>query len=416
MASWPDRSSSGRMPSGTPHPRWPSDRDRAVKALTDQARAVRHARIDRVRRRMDELGVDALLLSHGADLPWLTGYQAMPLERLTMLVLRTTGEPVLVVPALEAPRVAAADGLFSLLPWTDSEDPIGLVGSLLGDGRASGRREPLRCAVSDRAWATTVLSLQRQLPDAEWIESSTVTSPIRAVKDPSELEALRRAGAAADRVAAMLQAGDIGLIGRTEADVSGHLASLLVEEGHQQVNFAIVGSGPNAASPHHHPGSRVIGRDETVVCDFGGTYSLDGDVGYCSDITRTVVTGAPSPEVKECYGVLRTAQQAGVDAARAGVTAAHVDQVTRAIIEDAGFGPFFVHRTGHGIGIEEHEDPYLVSGNDELLQPGHAFSVEPGIYLPDRFGMRLEDIVVIGEDGGPEPLNTVDHDLVVVEA
>jgi Xaa-Pro aminopeptidase len=365
---------------------------------------------------MDELGVHALLLSHGADLPWLTGYQAMPLERLTMLVLRASGEPVLVVPALEAPRVAAADGLFSLLPWKDSEDPIGLVASLLGDGRASGHREGLRCAVSDRAWATTVLSLQRQLPDAEWIESSTVTSPIRAVKDPSELEALRRAGAAADRVAAMLQAGEIGLIGRTEADVSGHLASLLVEEGHQQVNFAIVGSGPNAASPHHHPGSRIIGRDETVVCDFGGTYSLDGDVGYCSDITRTVVTGAPSPEVEECYGVLRTAQQAGVAAARAGVTAAHVDQVTRAIIEDAGFGRFFVHRTGHGIGIEEHEDPYLVSGNDELLQPGHAFSVEPGIYLPDRFGMRLEDIVVIGQDGDPEPLNTVDHDLVVVEA
>jgi Xaa-Pro aminopeptidase len=194
------------------------------------------------------------------------------------------------------------------------------------------------------------------------------------------------------------------------------LASLLVEEGHQQVNFAIVGSGPNAASPHHHPGSRIIGRDETVVCDFGGTYSLDGDVGYCSDITRTVITGPPSSEIEECYGVLRAAQQAGVDAARAGVTAAHVDQVTRAIIEDAGFGPFFVHRTGHGIGIEEHEDPYLVSGNDELLQPGHAFSVEPGIYLPDRFGMRLEDIVVIGADGGPEPLNTVDHDLVVVEA
>jgi Xaa-Pro aminopeptidase len=387
-----------------------------VKALTDQARAARHARIDRVRRRMDELSVDALLLSHGADLPWLTGYQAMPLERLTMLVLRRSGEPVLVVPALEAPRVAAAEGLFSVLPWKDSEDPIGLVASVLGDGRGSGHRQALRCAVSDRAWATTVLSLQRQLPDAEWIESSTVTSPIRAVKDPSELEALRRAGAAADRVAAMLQAGEIGLIGRTEADVSGQLASLLVEEGHQQVNFAIVGSGPNAASPHHEPGSRIIGRDETVVCDFGGSYSLDGDVGYCSDITRTVVTGPPSPEVEECYGVLRAAQQAGVDAARAGVTAAHVDQVTRAIIEEAGFGPFFVHRTGHGIGIEEHEDPYLVSGNDERLQPGHAFSVEPGIYLPDRFGMRLEDIVVIGEDGSPESLNNVDHGLAVVEA
>jgi Xaa-Pro aminopeptidase len=363
---------------------------------------------------MEELEVDVLLLSHGADLPWLTGYQAMPLERLTMLVLRATGEPVLVVPALEAPRVAAADDLFSLLPWNDAEDPIGLVTSVLGPG--SGARGPLRCAISDRAWATTVLSLQAELPGAEWVGSSTVTSPLRAVKDATEREALRRAGAAADRVASVLQAGEIGLIGRTEADVSGTIASLLVEEGHQQVNFAIVGSGPNAASPHHHPGSRVIGRDETVVCDFGGTYSLDGDVGYCSDITRTVVTGAPSAEIDEYYRVLHTAQQAGVTAARAGVAAAHVDHVTRAVIDDAGLGEFFVHRTGHGIGIEEHEDPYLVSGNEELLRPGHAFSVEPGIYLPERVGMRLEDIVVIGDDGTPESLNTVDHRLAVVEA
>jgi Xaa-Pro aminopeptidase len=375
---------------------------------------MRHARTDRVRARMDELGVDALLLSHGADLPWLTGYRAMPLERLTMLVLRPDGEPVLVVPALEAPRVPGADDLFSMLPWTDDQDPIELVASVLPGGPTAGR--PLRLAVSDRAWATTVLSLQRQVPGAEWLESSTVTSPIRAVKDAFELEALRAAGAAADRVAARLQAGGIPLIGRTESEVSGDLAALLVQEGHQQVNFAIVGSGPNAASPHHEPGGRVIGHGETVVCDFGGTYSVEGDVGYCSDITRTVVTGPPSDEVADCYRVLRWAQEDAVAAARAGVTASYVDSVARRIIEDGGYGELFVHRTGHGIGIEEHEDPYLVTGNDELLEPGHAFSIEPGIYRPERFGMRLEDIVIIGADGDPEPLNSVDHDLVVVEA
>jgi Xaa-Pro aminopeptidase len=385
-----------------------------VTTLATSARTARHDRLARVRAGMDQLGVDALLLSHGADLPWLTGYRAMPLERLTMLVLPANGLPSLVVPALEAARVATAEDLFSIEPWSDGEDPIELVASLLGTSGVTGAGH--RLAVSDRAWAISVLALQRRLPEAGWIEASRVTSPIRAVKDASEIEALRAAGAAADRVAAVLQAGGVPLIGRTESEVSAHLSSLLVDEGHSQVNFAIVGSGPNAASPHHEPGPRVIGRGETVVCDFGGTLSLDGDVGYCSDITRTVVTGPPAPEVEACYSVLEEAQQAAVAAARAGVSAEHVDAVAREIIDQGGFGELFVHRTGHGIGIEEHEDPYLVSGNGTELVPGHAFSVEPGIYRSGRFGMRLEDIVVIGEDGEPDPLNTVDHGLVVVEA
>lgn len=159
----------------------------------------------------------------------------------------------------------------------------------------------------------------------------------------------------------------------------------------------------------------MIARGETVVCDFGGSLSLDGGPGYCSDITRTVVTGAPSDEVAECYEVLLRAQQTAVGTARAGVTAASVDRAARTVIEEAGHGDLFVHRTGHGIGIEEHEDPYLVVGNDEVLVPGHAFSVEPGIYHPGRFGMRLEDIVVVGPDGEPESLNTADHRLVVVD-
>ncbi len=378
--------------------------------LSEQSVASRRERMARVRAGMAAEGIDVLLLSHGADLPWLTGYRAMPLERLTLLVLPVEGDARLVVPALEAPRVAAADALFTLVPWTDATDPVELVGSMLGP--AAG----LRLALSDRAWATTLLALQRRLPGASWTEASTVTSPIRARKDAHELAALRMAGAAADRVATVLQAGEIPLIGRTEADVSGRLAALLVAEGHTQVNFAIVGSGPNAASPHHEPGSRVIGPGETVVCDFGGTFSLDGDVGYCSDITRTVVTGSPSAEVHDTYQVLQEAQRVGVETARAGVTAEEVDRVTRAVIDEAGLGEFFVHRTGHGIGIEEHEDPYLVTGNHQVLQPGHAFSVEPGIYRAGRFGMRLEDIVVIGDDGEPEPVNTVDHGLAVVDA
>jgi Xaa-Pro aminopeptidase len=340
----------------------------------------------------------------------------MPLERLTMLVLPRKGDPTLVVPGLEAPRVAGADEVFGVRPWSDTEDPVAIVASMVGSrvdgGGAASRR---RVGVSDRTWATSVLALQAAIPEAEWITGSVVTSPIRAVKDDFELEALRAASAAADRVAAGLQRGDIGLIGRREADVSKDIGSWLVAEGHERVNFAIVGSGPNAASPHHEAGSRIIGPNETVVCDFGGALSLDGDVGYCSDITRTVVTGEPTSEVAECYEVLLAAQQAAVAAAGDGVAAEAVDAVARSIIEDAGYGELFIHRTGHGIGIEEHEDPYLVAGNHELLRPGHAFSVEPGIYAPGRFGMRLEDIVIVTDQGGPESLNTVSHGLAVVE-
>jgi Xaa-Pro aminopeptidase len=382
--------------------------------LSPAALAARQGRITRVQHRMEELGVDALLLSHGADLPWLIGYRAMPLERLTLLVLPASGDPVLVVPGLEAPRVASGEGLFSIAPWSDGDDPIDVVASALSPADRADLHGALRLAISDRAWATDLLSLQRRFPDALWLEASTVTSPIRAVKDRSELAALRAAGAAADRVALLLQAGEIPLVGKSESAVSTRIAAHLLEEGHQQVNFAIVGSGPNAASPHHEPGERIIGPGETVVCDFGGAFSLDGDVGYCSDITRTVMTGSPSPEIEECYEVLQAAQHEAVCSAKSGVAAEAVDQVARRVIEEAGYGALFVHRTGHGIGIEEHEDPYLVAGNAELLEPGHAFSVEPGIYQAGRFGMRLEDIVVIGEDGEPEPLNNVDHSLIVV--
>jgi Xaa-Pro aminopeptidase len=369
--------------------------------------AAQRARIERVRGRMEEAGIDALLLSLGADLPWLTGYRAMPLERLTLLVLPRAGEAVLLVPGLEAPRVPDPGGTFVVRPWAETEDPFALAAGLVGGARS--------LAVSDRAWARALLALQERLPDARWASASVVTSPLRAVKDDAEVAVLRAAAAAADRVAALLQSGGVALVGRSEKEVSTDLAAHLVAEGHDRVNFAIVGSGPNGASPHHEPGARIIGPGETVVCDFGGELALDGGVAYCSDITRTVATGDPGAEVRECYEVLRAAQAAGVAAARAGVTAEAVDAAARQVIAEAGLGQYFVHRTGHGIGIEEHEDPYLVAGNATPLQVGHAFSVEPGIYLPGRFGMRLEDIVVVGPDG-PEPLNTVDHALVTVEA
>ena len=354
-----------------------------------------------VRARMGELGVEALLLSLGADLPWLTGYEAMPLERLTMLVLPADDEPTLVVPLLEAPRVDHDPSRFALRPWSETEDPVEIVAGLVG-----GRR---RLAVSDRAWAVFLLGLQSRLPAAEWQPASTVTAPLRAVKDAEEVAALAAAAEAADRVAAQLQAGQVHLVGRTEAEVSAELGRRLRAEGHQRVNFAIVGSGPNSASPHHEPGPRRIEPGEAVVCDFGGT--LDG---YCSDITRTVFTGHAPAEFLDLYAVLQRAQAAAVEAAVVGRPCEEVDGAARAIIDDGGYGRYFVHRTGHGIGLEEHEDPYLVSGNGQPLVAGNAFSVEPGIYLEGRWGARIEDIVV-ATDSGPRALNSAPHHLAEVD-
>jgi len=369
--------------------------------------AARRSRFERARAAMGAAGIEALLCSIGADLPWLTGYEAMPLERPTVLVLPADGDATLVVPRLEAPRVETDESLFALRPWLDGEDAVALVAGLVGSRN--------NLAISDRAFAGLLVDLQQALPRARFTRTSTVLGALRAVKDAQEIEALRAAGAAADRVAAALLAGEIALIGRSEADVSRELAARLVAEGHAKSNFAIVASGPNAASPHHEPGARRIGAGETVVCDFGGTLHLPGDTGYCSDITRTVVTGPPGSELRDLYDVLQAAQAAACAAVAPGVRCEEIDRTGRAIIAEAGYGMQFIHRIGHGIGMEEHEDPYLVEGNEAALAVGNAFSVEPGIYLDGRMGARIEDILVIAPEG-VVACNEADHNLHVVTA
>jgi Xaa-Pro aminopeptidase len=349
---------------------------------------------------MAELGIDALLLSVGADLPWLCGYEAMPLERLTMLVVPAKEDATLIVPRLEAPRVEDHPDLFRLIPWGETDDPVALVAGLIGSR--------ITLAIGDHTWSRFLLALQDGLPARRWHPASMVTSPLRAAKDAAELDALARASAAADRVANAIHAGEITFVGRSEAEVAHDIGRRLIAEGHDKVAFVIVASGPNSASPHHEPGNRVIGPGESVVCDFGGV--LDG---YCSDITRTVVTGEPSPELQDIYAIITEAQTAGIGAAVVGTACSDVDGAARDVIADAGYGEFFPHRTGHGIGRDVHEDPYMVEGNKTPLEAGNAFSVEPGIYLPGRFGARLEDIIVATEDG-PRSLNTANHDLVVV--
>lgn len=359
-------------------------------------------RLSRVRTVMGEQGIEVLLLSVGHDLPYLTGYLAMPLERLTMLVVPRDGDAVMVIPRLEAPRVAEQPGVFTVHAWGETEDPVGLVAGLVGSAR--------HVAIGDQTWARFLVDLLPRLPAATFHRAVDVVGPLRMRKDAAEIAALAAAGAAADRVADQLHAGEIPLTGRTEAQVSADISARLIAEGHDVVNFAIVAAGENAASPHHHPGPRVIRPGEIVLTDFGGTMN-----GYCSDITRCVFLGDLPAEIADAYAVLHEAQQASVAAGVVGVACQDVDRAARRIITEAGFGEQFVHRTGHGIGMEAHEDPYMVEGNELPLAAGHAYSVEPGIYLEGRWGMRLEDIVV-ATDHGPRPMNVARHELVSVEA
>ncbi len=364
-------------------------------------------RTARVRTRMQELDVQVLLLSVGPELPYLTGYEAMPLERLTLLVLPVDGDATLLVPRLEAPRVVDRPDVFTLEAWDETDDPLARAAALVGAANS--------VAVGDRMWARFLVDLLPRVSVDRWLRGNDVVGPIRAVKDAGEVEALRAAGAAADRVAVQLQSGQIPLRGRTEAEVSADIGRRLVDEGHHKVNFAIVAAGPNAASPHHEPGSTVIEEGQAVLCDFGGTMHGPGGVGYCSDMTRVVAVGSAPDELVDAYGALHDAQQAAVAGAVVGASCEAVDRIARQHLVDAGWGEWFIHRTGHGIGIEEHEDPYIVEGNATPLVTGHAFSVEPGVYLPGRWGIRLEDIVVASDDG-PLPCNRADHGLVVVDA
>jgi Xaa-Pro aminopeptidase len=370
--------------------------------MTTHEPKVFESRLGRVRAIMAENNVDALILSVGHDLPYLTGYQAMPLERLTLLIVLRDGTTSMLIPRLEAPRVVEMPSVFTLVPWNETDDPVAMAARLIGAART--------IAVGDQMWARFLVELLAHLPSAKYTRAVDIVGPLRRVKDAAEIAALRRASAAVDRIAAQLHAGAIPLIGRTEAQVSADLSARIIAEGHDKVNFAIVAAGENAASPHHHAGSRVIREGEIVLCDFGGTMA-----GYCSDITRCVHIGDIPSDIADAYAVLKSAQATGVAAGKIGVSCESIDAATRDVIVAGGYGEYFVHRTGHGIGMEEHEDPYIVEGNAIPLEAGHAYSVEPGIYIPGRWGMRLEDIVV-ATTSGPLSLNNTSHDLVSVVA
>ncbi len=362
-------------------------------------------RLARAQQAATAAGIDVLLISPGADLRYLTGYDALPLERLTCLVLPREGDPVLIAPALEVPAALASPvaGLgIEVAGWTETEDPYALVAARVP-------RDVARVAVDNHMWAEKVVALRAALPDAEQMLAGPVLRELRMRKTAAEVEALRQAGQAIDRVHERM--GEWLRSGRTEREVGRDIADAIISAGHVRVDFVIVASGPNGASPHHSLSDRLIEPGDPVVVDIGGTT----EAGYCSDSTRTYSVGEAPAEFRDYYAVLQQAQDAACEHAHPGVPAESVDATARTLIDDAGFGEFFIHRTGHGIGLETHEEPYIVAGNSIPLEPGMAFSVEPGIYLPGRHGARIEDIVVCTADGA-ERLNVTSRQLAVLDA
>jgi Xaa-Pro aminopeptidase len=363
----------------------------------------------RLRRTSDEAArqdVDLLVITPGTDLRYLLGLRTSTHERLTCLVLAATGHrapPALVVPRLEAPGVAGLplDELgIELVTWSDGEDPYLLVSDLAGG--------PKRVAVADGMPAAHVFGLRDALPGVPQTLAGRVLAELRMRKDAAEVAELRTAARAIDRVHARMS--ELLKAGWTEAQVGRDIADAIVAEGHTEAAFVIVGSGPNGASPHHELSDRVIEPGDVVVVDIGGPVAT----GYHSDCTRTyLVGGEPTEDVRRTYAVLQQAQEAACQAVRPGVTAESVDAAAREIIAAAGFGERFLHRTGHGIGLDVHEPPYIVGGNPLELALGMAFSVEPGIYLAGRWGARIEDIVVVTEDGA-ERLNARPRELLAL--
>ncbi|TDZ93771.1 M24 family metallopeptidase [Mycobacteroides salmoniphilum] len=364
---------------------------------------------DRLRRAAHEAaaaGVAGLVITPGYDLRYLTGSRAQTFERLTALVVPASGAPTVVAPRMELAALqdsAIGDLDIPISDWVDGENPYELVRAALGS--AGG-------VVSGTVAVTESMPAMHLLPLTELIGSVPVLATgvlrrLRMVKDASEIDALRKAGAAIDRVHALVP--ELLVPGRTEAHVAADIAEAIVAEGHSEVAFIIVGSGPHGADPHHECSDRELQAGDIVVVDIGGSY----EPGYNSDSTRTYSIGDPDPDVAQRISILEQAQQAAVRAARPGVSAQSVDAAARRVLVEAGMGEAFVHRTGHGIGLSVHEEPYIVEGNDLILEPGMAFSIEPGVYFPGQWGARIEDIVIVTENGC-ESVNSRPHGLTVV--
>lgn len=367
--------------------------------------AVFSRRVERVQEMMRRQGLDLLILGPTANMYYLTGLKTAADERLQALAVPAEGPPVLLLPAMyeKEARAKVKEGFqegFELHAWSDGEDPLGLLAGALAKKQG-------RAAVDDRMWAAHLLAVMRALPGLKFTSAAPVMMHARRVKEPEELARLKEAGTLADRV--MAEVREAIRPGVAERELAFFIERRIRELGAEDVSFRpIVASGPNGANPHHVPGERRLAAGDFVVVDFGAVLK-----GYCSDITRTFSLGGAGAAMKEAYRAVQDANEAGFAAARAGIPCEEVDRAARAVIEAAGYGEFFIHRTGHGIGLDVHEEPYLVAGSAEPLEPGMVFSVEPGIYLPGRFGVRIEDIVAVTEDG-PVRLNSFPRELIEI--
>jgi D-alanyl-D-alanine dipeptidase len=372
--------------------------------MTDDVRRSLEGRFTRLRERMAGDDVDVLIVSPSADYRYLTGLVPPVPTRLTFLVVPADGEISLVTPSLEAAGFEThteLEGLVTPVPWSDGDDPAAVAADRIR------RHAPRRLAVSDRTWAKHLVPVVDQLSGTQIVAGGSLLGAVRAVKDASEIAALAEAARCVSVAAGQL--AEMRWTARTEREAAAEVSARMRDAGHDEVSFVIVASGPNSANPHGMPTERRIERGDVVQLDFGGKVA-----GYSSDIARVVTVGEPADEVRELYGIVVAAYEAGVAAVRAGATGEAVDAASRSVIADAGYGPNFLHRTGHGIGLDEHEEPFIIAGNTEPLVAGNVFSVEPGIYLAGRFGARLENIVAI-EETGPRELSRDSHELIVVD-
>jgi Xaa-Pro aminopeptidase len=349
----------------------------------------------------------AAVLPPGPDMAYLLGSSVSSHERFTCLIAPVDGVPVLLVPELERLGWAGswAEEVVSIATWFDGAEPHVFASGLLPP-------QVEHIAVGDAMPAGHALRLRDALPGVTMSLAGEAVASLRVIKDDIEIAALAAAAAAVDRVHKRM--AEWLRPGRTENEVAKDISCALVEEGHSRAEFVIVGSGPNGASPHHSASDRVLEAGDAVVVDIGGPVTAAGYGDYFSDCTRTYqLAGQADLDFETVYEVVLQAQQAAMAAVRPGVAASTIDATARGIIDDAGWGRYFITRTGHGIGLEVHEHPYIVAGNDDVLEPGMTFSIEPGIYLPGRFGVRIEDIVVV-TDEGCESLNDCSRQLRVL--
>lgn len=360
-------------------------------------------RIERARRLMGEQRIDLLAVSPGDDMRYLLGYAPTADERPCYLLVAERGA-AFVVPGLNAAQAAEHVGM-PAFTYTDAEGP---ASALAGALRALGARAPGRIAVGDTMRADFVFVLTGACPTARPVLASEVLAPLRMRKAPEEVEALRRSARHADQ--AMRDVWAACRVGATEQELADVAAASFRRSGSQEVLFTGIASGPNGAFPHHHVTGRALAAGDALTIDLGGR--LDG---YASDLTRMASVGAPAPRYREVHETVEAAVAAALAVIRPGAPLGDVDRAARGVIEQAGFGPYFTHRTGHGLGLSGHEPPSVTHLAALPIEEGFVFSVEPGIYLPGEFGVRLEEIVWVSRDGA-RILSELPRDVHVIPA